>query len=208
MRALEDRVDGGFVAGEAASGQRHRGHRQAAHAEIAAGRALVLELRFDRTVEKWSVHPIAQHLGVHHATVRRTLCSEGLADPVQPRISISDPFVPFMKESLLRYPDLTAARLLHMVRERGYVGGPSHFRAIVSRLRPRPSPEAFLRRHTLPGEEAQVDWAYVGKLPVPGGDGACAARCPEEPAPKQPASKERTRDAGRSMGESPGRAGV
>lgn len=124
-------------------------------------RAHILRLH---TVEKWNVHPIAQHLGVHHATVRRTLCSEGLADPVQPRISISDPFVPFMKESLLRYPDLTAARLLHMVRERGYVGGPSHFRAIVSRLRPRPAPEAFLRRHTLPGEEAQVDWASFGTM--------------------------------------------
>lgn len=116
------------------------------------------------TVEKWKVHPIAKHLGTHHSTVRRTLCAEGLVDTVQKRPSKSDPFVPFMKESLERYADLTAARLLQMVRERGYVGGPSHFRALVGRLRPRRTPEAFLRRHTLPGEEAQVDWASFGTM--------------------------------------------
>jgi transposase len=115
-------------------------------------------------VEKWKVHPIAKQLGVHHATVRRTLRAEGLPDPVQQRPSKCDPFAPFVKESLRRYPDLTAARLLQMVRERGYVGSPSHFRAIVGRLRPRLPAEAFLRRRTVPGEEAQVDWASFGKL--------------------------------------------
>jgi hypothetical protein len=39
-----------------------------------------------------------------------------------------------------------------MVRERGYRGGPDHFRAIVARFRPRPSAEAYLRLRTLPGE--------------------------------------------------------
>lgn len=116
------------------------------------------------TVEKWKVHPIAKQLGLHHSTVRRALCAAGLSDPVQKRPSKSDPFVPFVKESLQRYPDLTAARLLQMVRERGYVGGPSHFRALVSRLRPGRITEAYLRRRTLPGEEAQVDWACFGKF--------------------------------------------
>ena len=116
------------------------------------------------TVEKWKVHPIAKHLGVHHGTVRRALYTEGIAEKVQKRPSKTDPFIPFVKESLERYPDLTASRLLQMVRERGYVGGPSHFRALVSRLRPRHPPEAFLRRRTLPGEEAQVDWGAFGKV--------------------------------------------
>ena len=116
------------------------------------------------TVEKWKIHPIAQHLGIHHATVRSALHREGISQEVQKRPSKTDPYLPFIKESLARYPDLTAARLLQMVRERGYVGGPSHFRALCSRLRPRPTPEAFLRRQTLPGEEAQVDWGAFGKV--------------------------------------------
>jgi transposase len=53
-----------------------------------------------------------------------------------------------------------------MVRERGYPGAPDHFRAIVARLRPRPAAEAYLRLRTLPGEQAQVDWAHFGKLTI------------------------------------------
>jgi transposase len=53
-----------------------------------------------------------------------------------------------------------------MVRERGYPGAPDHFRAIVSRLRPRPAGEAYLRLRTLPGEQAQADWAHFGKFTV------------------------------------------
>lgn len=124
-------------------------------------RAHILRLH---TVEKWKVHPIAKQLGLHHATVRNALHEAGVSDAVQKRPSKTDPFIPFVHESLQRYPDLTASRLLQMVRERGYVGGPSHFRALVSRLRPRPTPEAFLRRQTLAGEEAQVDWGAFGKV--------------------------------------------
>ena len=53
-----------------------------------------------------------------------------------------------------------------MVRERGYPGAPDHFRALVALLRPRPAAEAYLRLRTLPGEQAQVDWAHFGKLTV------------------------------------------
>jgi transposase len=53
-----------------------------------------------------------------------------------------------------------------MVKERGYNGSKSHFRHIVSTLRPTPSAEAFLRLATLPGEQAQVDWGHFGKLQI------------------------------------------
>jgi hypothetical protein len=46
------------------------------------------------------------------------------------------------------------------------VGGASHFRHLVSTLRPRPIPEAYLRLRTLPGEQAQVDWAHFGHLQI------------------------------------------
>ena len=37
-------------------------------------------------------------------------------------------------------------------------------------VRPRKAREAYLRLETLPGEQAQVDWAHVGKVRVPGGE--------------------------------------
>ena len=59
-----------------------------------------------------------------------------------------------------------ASRLWAMVRKRGYTGSTSAFRAIISRLRPRPHAEAYLRRAVLPGQEAQVDWAHFGKVMI------------------------------------------
>ncbi len=38
--------------------------------------------------------------------------------------------------------------------------------ALIARLRPRPVAEAYLRLRTLPGEQAQVDWAHFGKLTI------------------------------------------
>jgi len=67
-----------------------------------------------------------------------------------------DPFLPFLREQLDRYPDLPASRLHAMVVERGYAGGGSHFRRIIATLRPRKPAEAFQRLTTLPGEEAQL----------------------------------------------------
>jgi transposase len=53
-----------------------------------------------------------------------------------------------------------------MAWERGYRGGPSRFRAVVACHRPRPKAEAYLRLRTLPGEQAQVDWAHFGHVTI------------------------------------------
>ncbi len=117
--------------------------------------------------EKWKVGTIANQLHVHRETVRRVLKSNGLVAPERlPRPSIADAYMPFMLETLAKYPRLTASRLHGMVRERGYPGTIDHFRALVARVRPRPAAEAYLRVRTLPGEQAQVDWAHCGKLVV------------------------------------------
>jgi len=76
---------------------------------------------------------------------------------------MADPFVPLIEQTLEKYPTLRASRLYAMVRERGYPGGPDHFRHVVARYRPAPAAEAYLRLRTLPGEQAQVDWGYFGK---------------------------------------------
>ena len=111
-------------------------------------------------VEKWRNGTIARQLHVHHGTVRRVLAQAGLprSGPVQ-RPSQVDPYLPFMRQTLEKFPTLTASRLYAMVRERGYHGGPDHFRHLVCLHRPQPICEAYLRLRTLPGEQGQVDWA-------------------------------------------------
>jgi transposase len=79
--------------------------------------------------------------------------------------------VPWLREMLERYPKLAASQLYEMARGRGYRGGPDHFRHRIAELglRPRQAPEAFFRLRTLPGEQAQVDWADFGRRKVRGG---------------------------------------
>ena len=77
-----------------------------------------------------------------------------------------DPFVPFMVEQLEKYPGLRSSRLFVMIKERGYTGSPDHLRRVVGRLRPKKPAEAFQRLRTMPGEQAQVDWAHFGKLQI------------------------------------------
>jgi transposase len=115
--------------------------------------------------EKWPISTIARQLGMHHGTVRRVLAQSGVAEASQAhRPSRLDPYVPFLQQTLQEYPRLRASRLYEMVRQRGYRGGPDHFRHLVSLHRPRPAAEAYQRLRTLPGEHAQVDWANFGTL--------------------------------------------
>ena len=117
--------------------------------------------------EKWRVGTIATELHVHHTTVQRVLAQSGVAGHVvSPRGSRADPYLPFMLETLTKYPRLCASRLYQMVRERGYPGAPDHFRRLVGRIRPSPPAEAFLRLRTLPGEQGQADWGSFGKVTI------------------------------------------
>jgi transposase len=117
-------------------------------------------------VEKWRVGTIARQLGVHHNVVKRVLAQAGLPRLGTPRPSQLDPFLPFIRQTLEKFPSLTASRLYAMVRERGYRGGPDHFRHLIACHRPRPVAEAYLRLGSLPGEQAQVDWGHFGHLQI------------------------------------------
>lgn len=124
-------------------------------------------------VEHWGVHTIAAQLSVHHSAVDRVLSQAGLPKAERARqASMVDPYHPFIIETLKQYPKLSAARLYAMALQRGYTGGPSHFRSHVAQLRPRKPAEAYLRLRTLPGEQAQVDWGHfhyvhIGKAKRP-----------------------------------------
>jgi transposase len=117
-------------------------------------------------VERWRPNTIARQLHVHHYTVARVLAQAGLPRLGRPRSSRIDPYLPFILATLEKFPTLTASRLYGMVRERSYAGGPDHFRHVISRHRPRPKAEAYLRLRTLAGEQGQVDWAHFGRYAI------------------------------------------
>jgi len=131
------------------------------------GRALEAEILRLHQAEHWPIGTIARQLRVHHSTVRRVLADVGApAAHKMGRRCLVDPYRAFCVDTLTQYPTLRASRLYQMVKARGYPGKPDHFRSVVARLRPRPAAEAFLRLRTLPGEQAQVDWAHFGKLTI------------------------------------------
>jgi transposase len=118
-------------------------------------------------VEKWRVGTIARQLHVHHGTVQRVLRRAGVPPAERAlRASKADPYLPFIRQTLERFPTLTASRVYAMVRERGYRGSPDHFRHIVAMHRPRPPAEAYLRLTTMPGEMGQVDWGHFGHVQI------------------------------------------
>ncbi|HEY9682464.1 MAG TPA: IS21 family transposase [Oculatellaceae cyanobacterium] len=116
--------------------------------------------------ERWLVNTIAKQLHIHHSTVKRALERNGIQPQrLHLRRSMADPFIDLIKSTLQKYPRITGRRIWEMARARGYKGGYDHFTDIVARYRQRPI-EAFMRLRTLPGEQAQVDWAHFGKFRV------------------------------------------
>ena len=115
--------------------------------------------------EHWKIGTIARELGVHPDAVRNAIETQRLggAQPVRP--SMVDPYLPFIRETLEQHPQLRATRIYHMARDRGYPGSVVQLRRAVSRLRPQIR-EPFLRLETLPGEQAQADWAHFGHVMV------------------------------------------
>jgi len=119
--------------------------------------------------EHWPVGTIATQLETHVDVVRRVLGLDAPRAPSLLRPRVIDPYRPFIDDTLRRYPKLRATRLYDMVRERGFRGSVRTVREHVALVRPKPAREAYLVTETLPGEVAQVDWAYAGELAVPGG---------------------------------------
>ena len=120
--------------------------------------------------EHWKRGTIAAQLHVHPDVVTRVIGGLG-PSPGTPRpdARVLEPYLPFIEETLARYPRLVSTRICDMLRERGYTGSLRTVRRYVIAARPKPKSEVFLRIETLPGEQAQIDWAHVGEIAVPGG---------------------------------------
>jgi len=116
--------------------------------------------------EHWKVGTIAEHLHRHPDAIKRAIGADSFLSKGRHIPSELDPYLGFIEETLERYPRLKATRVYEMLVSRGYRGSERQTRRVVSRLRPGPKAEAYLRLKTLPGEQGQVDWASFGHVTV------------------------------------------
>ena len=125
------------------------------------------EVRRLSAIEKLSKSAISARLRIDRKTVRRALAADQTpaAKIVGPRPSKLDPFKSYLQNRLKEYPELNGAKLLIEIKRMGYPGGYSQLKVYLSGLRPEVN-ETFLRIETLPGEQAQVDWANCGSIQV------------------------------------------
>lgn len=124
------------------------------------------EIRRLKGIENLSISEIARRLRLDRKTVRRAVRSQGVPKrKVMPRRSKLDDFKGYIQGRLEEFPRITSVRLLRELGELGFEGGVSRLKEFVATIRVKP-PEAFFRIETLPGEEAQVDWANCGTIRV------------------------------------------
>ena len=119
-------------------------------------------------VEHLTQRQIARRLGIHRYTVKRALgytdAAPGRAAPALPSSKL-DPYRVYLEHRLKEYPELSAKKLLDDIRRQGYAGGYTVLKEYVAGIRPARK-EVFLRLETLPGEQAQVDWANCGSIVI------------------------------------------
>ncbi len=115
--------------------------------------------------EHWKMGTIASQLGVHPDAVRAAIASASFNRGRTSRATLTAPYLDFIHDTLSQYPRLRATRLFEMLRPRGYQGSVVQLRRVVQAVRPTPR-EAFLSLRTLPGEQAQADWADFGRVRI------------------------------------------
>jgi transposase len=119
--------------------------------------------------EHWKVGTIATQLGLHPQVVQRVLgLGAGRTDQAAQPPRLVDPYRDFIAQTLSSYPTLRATRLYDMLQPRGFAGSVRTLRDYVATVRPRPRREVYLRTEPLLGDQAQIDWAYVGQVPIDG----------------------------------------
>jgi transposase len=114
-------------------------------------------------VEQYSKKAIARKLSLDPKTVRRALGKETFqCERRGPRSSKIEAFRGKIDALLQSYPGMSAVRIYEEIREMGYMGGISILRGYLRQLRL--EKKTFLHIQTFPAEEAQVDWAYTGRI--------------------------------------------
>ncbi len=128
----------------------------------------------NEVIRRWregmSIRKIAAELRISRHLAGRTVRghqrgrAEGtlhpdLPKPPEPRGSILDVHLSFVRDLLGRWPSITALRVHEELRGRGFTGGYTIVKDLVRRLRPKLDRVPVLRFETGKGQQAQMDYA-------------------------------------------------
>lgn len=114
------------------------------------------------------IKEIARTLGVSRNTVRAALRRDGPPEyRRKPRASKLDAYKDYLLERLREFPELSGKRLFDEIRAKGYTGGISILRDFTRPHRV-PRKTTVIRFETPPGEQAQVDYAELGRHDIAG----------------------------------------
>jgi len=111
-----------------------------------------------------SISAIARELGVARKTVRRAL-NDHVKRAKTKRPSKLDPYKQEIERLIEANPHLSNVLILEKIRQLGYQGGKSILGDYLRQLRPKVK-RSYFPIETMPGEQAQVDWAYAGEIAV------------------------------------------
>jgi transposase len=136
---------------------------------IRAGAARMIQLGeliviLDLHRQGLSISAIARRTGRDPKTVRKYI-ARGLEPPAYKprqagRPSKLAPYLDYLRERVVAFPDLSAVRLAREIRERGYSGAYTAVKRFVAAIRPDNGPKPFeVRFETPAGQQAQVDFA-------------------------------------------------
>lgn len=81
------------------------------------------------------------------------------------RFSKLDPYKKDVAELMEKYKHISGQRVYEEIKKKGYAGKISILRDYLGKIRDKDK-EAYLRIETLPGEQAQVDWADCGSIKI------------------------------------------
>jgi transposase len=123
------------------------------------------------TAQGMSRRAITRALGVSRNTIKKILRMHArdrdaghsalAAPPVRaPRAWKIDAYRSRVGELLARYPDITAQRVLEILKDEGFQGGYTGVKKHLRRVRPAPTPTPSLEAPVFgPGEMAENDWS-------------------------------------------------
>jgi transposase len=105
---------------------------------------------------------IARQLGLDRKTVRKYLHQPPQGYPLRPRrVAKVDPYRSYLRERWEQGVH-NARKLWGEIQQRGYPGGYTQVRRLLSSWREEEQERAFVRFETHPGEQSQLDWAHFG----------------------------------------------
>jgi transposase len=113
------------------------------------------------------ISTIARELGCNRKTVAKYIKSSSPPkyEISRPRRSKLKPYEGFILSKLKEYP-YTAAKLYELIKEQGYTGGRTILQDFVRKIKKENKERAVIRFETLPGQQGQVDWLEIGRIPI------------------------------------------